>query len=388
MKVAVVTSYFPTSNNPWEGRSAYETLRILSSCCDVRVFCPVATDPRLLRPASRSGPQPDLSWTPQAVDATYVSYPVIPLLSRPLNGVAMAYRLLPHIRLFQPDILLNYLVYPDGYAAVRLGKILHIPVVLTAIGSDLNRMSDPLCRLLTQSALRRADVTTTVSGDLAKTAVSLGAPPEKVRTIRNGCDLAIFHPQSRSLARSALSLDLSSEIVLYVGRLDRRKGLIELVESIAALRHRRPALRCYIIGKGPDEALLRERTSRLAASDRITLIPPCTSAHIAIWMSAANLIALPSYKEGCPNVIIEALASGRPVVATNVGGIPELADCSCGCLVPPRDVASLTEALHLVLDKEWDAELIGSKHNRSWLAVAHDLASLLSEECVKATARN
>ncbi len=377
IKVGVITSYFPTSTNPWEGRSAYETVRVLSSLSDVHVFCPVATYPRLLKPTGRPTAKPDFSWRPEGVVTTYVPYPVLPLLSRPFNGVNMARNLLPHVSRFHPDILLNYMVYPDGYAAVRIAKSLKVPVVLTAIGSDLNRISDPICAKLTSSALRQADFVITVSKNLAKTAETLGVVPRKLRAIRNGCDTAVFRPRSRVRAREDLSLDQSAHIIVYVGRLDVRKGLVELIQATEALQQDISSVHTYIIGKGPDERLLRQAIERLNASAYITLIPPCASTEVATWMAASNLIALPSYNEGSPNVIIEGLAVGRPIVATNVGGIPELTDSNSGRLVTPKDVPGLINALSQVLHHEWNAEVIASRHNRSWESVSDDIFGLL-----------
>ena len=90
-------------------------------------------------------------------------------------------------------------------------------------------------------------------------------------------------------------------------------------------------------------------------------------------MAAADLVTLPSYMEGCPNVVLEALASGRPVVATNVGGIPEILSVECGQLVPPRDSGALAEALASVLDRTWDADDLSARGSRSWEAVAAEL---------------
>ena len=167
--------------------------------------------------------------------------------------------------------------------------------------------------------------------------------------------------------------------MVYVGRLDTRKGLVELIHAIALLRAERPAAECYIIGRGPDEALLRQTEAGRNASSYIRFVPPCSSGEIAAWMAASNLVALPSYREGCPNVIIEALAAGRPVVSTNVGGIPELMDESCGRLVSPRNVPELVQALREVLAKEWSATAISSKHNRNWADVAADVYRVLKQ---------
>jgi teichuronic acid biosynthesis glycosyltransferase TuaC len=383
MRVAVVTQYFPTSTQPWAGHSAYQTLRQLAQLCDLHVFYPEVTYPTFLRPRTTSAPL-DRTWNPAGVPVTYIPYPALPVLTRPLNGLTIARRLLPHVRAFKPDIILNYVVYPDGYAATHIGRTLKVPVVLTAIGSDLNRIPDPLCGYFTRTALRHATTITTVSADLARTAIHLGSNPAHTHAILNGCDTAIFHPRARAAARQALSLSPTAEIVLYVGRYDTRKGLLELIESIAALsasdgsRPARPNLHCYLIGSGPDQPLLLSAIAQHNATSTITLIPSCPTEQVALWMAACDLVTLPSYKEGCPNVVIEALASGRPVVATHVGGIPELMDSTCGRLIPPQSAYALTAALAEALTHPWDPTAIASKHSRSWSEVATDLYQTLT----------
>jgi glycosyltransferase involved in cell wall biosynthesis len=102
----------------------------------------------------------------------------------------------------------------------------------------------------------------------------------------------------------------------------------------------------------------------------------CAFDDVAVWMAAADLVTLPSYMEGCPNVVLEALACGRPVVATNVGGIPEIMSDSCGRLVPPRNAAALAEAIRSVLATTWDAATISAQRSRSWNTVASELLEL------------
>jgi glycosyltransferase involved in cell wall biosynthesis len=379
MRVAVLTQYFPTSVQPWMGHSAYQTLRKLAQKCDLHVFYPDANYPSFLTPKTRVAKPIDPNWNPPDVQATYIPYPVLPVVSRPLNGFAIAHRVLPHIRSFQPDILLNYVVYPDGYATVRVGNALKIPTVLTAIGSDLNRISDPLCEVLTKSALRQASFVTTVSHDLCKTAIRLGANPAASKAILNGCDTALFRPQDRAQAREALAIDSAAEVIVYVGRLDIRKGLVELIDAIAQLRAKHPKLHTYLIGEGPDRPVVLEAIARNQCADLITLVPSCPTDQVARWMAASDLVTLPSYKEGCPNVVIEALCAGRPVVATNVGGIPELMDSASGRLVPAKDVTALTQGLDEVLSQTWNAIAIADKHKRSWSDVADDLYAVLQK---------
>ena len=378
IKAAVLTQYFPTSVQPWMGHSAYQTLRLLARRMDLHVFYPDAAYPAFLKPKSRAA-TPDPDWNPPDLQATYIPYPVLPVISRPLNGLMVAARLESHIRRFQPDVLLNYVVYPDGYAAVRIGRSLGVPTVLTAIGSDLNRIPNRMVGHFTRKALREASFVTAVSHDLARTAVRLGARESTTRAILNGCDTAVFHPQSRQQAREALRLPLDAPIVVYVGRLDLRKGLAELVEAISTLLPSRPGLKTYLAGDGPDGLALRSSIVSQGLTEAVHLVPACPSAQVAQWMAAADLVTLPSYMEGCPNVIIEALSAGRPVVATRVGGIPELMDERSGRLVPPRDSDSLAAALGQVLDATWSADEIAARHQRSWADVADDLYTILEE---------
>ena len=379
LRVAVVTQYFPTSAQPWAGHSAYQTLRPLSQLCDLHVFYPEASYPTWLTPGGAHRPALDRSWSPPGVSVTYVPYPLLPVISRPLNGWVMSRRLLPAVRAFAPDLILNYVVYPDGFAALRIARALGVPVVLTAIGSDLNRMSDRLVASLTRFTLRHADRTTTVSDDLRNTAIRLGAPAARTRAILNGCDTSVFYPCDRDQARQALSLAPTAEIVVYVGRLDIRKGLVELIEAMAQLRHTRPAAHCYLVGDGPDKPILTAAIARHNLAAQMTLVPSCPTQAVAQWMAAADLVTLPSYREGCPNVVLEALAAGRPVVATNVGGIPELMDDTCGRLIPDHDAPGLAQALEEVLAQTWNAEAISTRHSRSWADVAQDLHRVLRE---------
>jgi teichuronic acid biosynthesis glycosyltransferase TuaC len=378
MRVAVVTRRFPTSHETWAGHSGYQTVRLLAQRCDLRVFYPEGVYPPLLSTPSRTLPI-DRTWNPFGVDVSYIPYPAIPIVTRPINGWVIAQRLLPHVRRFNPDIIFNYFIYPDGYAAIRIARALKIPAVLTAVGSDLNSMPDRLIRMITRSTLRSADFVTTVSQDLCKTAGLLGADPARCRARLNGCDTSIFHPTDRAEARKELALDPDADILVYAGRLDVRKGLIELIEAISRLTVTRPNLRCYLIGDGPDKAPILSAISRLNIGKSVTIIHSCPTWRVAIWMNAANLVTLPSYNEGCPNVVIEALACGRPVVATLVGGIPELMDYQVGRLVPPKDVSALTHALEEVLTETWDPIAISSLRGRSWQDVADDVYAVLEE---------
>jgi len=376
LKIAVVTRYFPSSAEPWQGRSAYQTLRVLARKADLRVFYPNAQYPALLKPRNRSYDWLDPAFSPPDVKASYYDFPALPMLSRPLNGWLAARTLLPHVRAFAPDLIFSCFLYPDGYAALKIAKALSIPVVVQSIGSDLNRIGYPISARLTRAVLREANSIVTVSSDLCAKAITMGAAPQTTRAVVNGCDLAVFHPMDRGEARRKLGLSPEAEAVVYIGRMDVKKGLRELIDAAALLRTSRPRLQVYLIGAGPDRPLIESAIQAQSATDFIHALPACAFDDVAVWMTAADLVTLPSYMEGCPNVVLEALACGRPVVATQVGGIPEILSDACGELVPPQDSGALAQALASVLDRGWKAEAISAHGSRSWETVADELLEL------------
>ncbi len=373
LKIAAVTRYFPSSAEPWQGRSLYQTLRVLARTADVRVFYPNASYPSAFKPGSRSYDKLDASYSPAEVKASYYDYPALPLVSRPINGWMAARALVPAVRSFEPDIIFSCFLYPDGYAALKIGKALGLPVVSMSIGSDINRIGDPISAMHTRKVIRETDFLVTVSADLRTKALAMGAHPETTRAVINGCDLSVFHVSDQFAARQKLGIDQSAEAVVYVGRMDVRKGLRELVKAAASLRAERTNLHVYLVGEGPDKQIIKSAIQANSAGQTIYVIPGCAFDDVAVWIAAADLVVLPSYMEGCPNVVLEALACGRPVVATNVGGIPEILSDDCGMLISPRDPAALAEAIACVLGRSWDASIICALGSRSWNTVAAEL---------------
>jgi len=376
MKIAVVTPYFPSSAEPWQGRSAYQTLRLIAREADVQVFFPYAAYPSFLKTRSWGYGKLDHSYSPPDVKVDYLSFPALPLVSRPFNGWMAARALLPHVRSFAPDLIFSFFLYPDGYAALKIGQTLGVPVVVMGIGSDIHNIGDRISAMHTRKVLREIDFLVTVSGDLRNRALGMGAKAKKSRPVVNGCDLSVFHPRDRLQAREKLEIDSDVEAVVYIGRMDVRKGLRELVQAAASLRTQRTRMHVYLVGEGPDRPEIEGAIQASDAAGYIHMLPGCAFDDVAVWMAAADLVTLPSYMEGCPNVVLEALACGRPVVATQVGGIPEILSAECGRLVPPRDARSLASALAEVLDYPWDAAQISAHGSRSWNMVAAELMDI------------
>ncbi len=370
MRIQVVTSQFPIAGEPSRGRPVLQTVRELARIAHVQVLCPVATYPRWARPRSYLYREPGPADASRGLDVRYLPYAALPAVSRPFNGAACARALQAPVRAFRPDVVLSYWLYPDAYGALRAARSAGVPLVAGARGSDL-RVRDALSRLLTRPVVRRAARLLVVSEDLGRVACQrYGADPGRVRVIPNGCDAAIFRPRARADARAALGVPADARLVAYVGRLVPEKGLRELADAVQSLAASDPRVQLVLVGDGPMRAELDTRLQALGARARMAGAQPPEA--VAQWMAAADLVTLPSYSEGHPNVLVEALACGRPVVATPVGGIPEVVDAASGVLVPPRDAGALADALREVLERTWDEAALAARFSRGWDQVAAD----------------
>ncbi|MEO6689118.1 MAG: glycosyltransferase [Dokdonella sp.] len=368
MRILVVTSQFPIAGEPTRGRPIYQTVRELATMADVRVVSPIAVYPTWAQPKSY------LFKPPEAVDigieTDYVSYPALPIVSRPFNGWLCARAIAPTFDRFKPDVVLSYWLYPDAYGAMLAARKAQLPLVAGARGSDI-RVRDRISKFLTRRVIGAADRLLVVSEDLGRLAVSeYGADPARVDAIANGCDAATFHLADRAAARAQLGVGEEAELVVYVGRLVAEKGLRELLAAMRGILAARPHAELAMVGTGPLHAEFMTEVGRLGLRVHLPGAQPPDA--VACWMSAANVFALPSYSEGYPNVLVEALACGRPIVATPVGGIPEIVDAGSGILIAPRDVAALAAGLIDALDREWDEVALSRRFSRDWRSVAED----------------
>lgn len=385
MRILVVTSQFPLAGEPTRGRPIHQTLREMAKLATLRVISPVARYPRWAQPKSYLFRDPDPRESVTDLDVDYVTYPALPALTRPFNGWLCAHAIADAATAFAPDVILAYWLYPDAFGAQRVARKLGVPFVAGARGSDI-RVRDAISRGLTRGVVRGADRLLVVSADLGRLGVrDYGADATRVRVIANGCDSSIFHLRDRAEARRACGVTADAELVLYVGRLVAEKGLRELIEAMREVRKARPRAELVLVGDGP----LQAEFAAVAAdpNERLRLAGAQPAARVAEWMAAADLVTLPSYSEGHPNVLVEALACGRPVVSTPVGGVPEVVDESCAILVPPRDVGALAAGLITVLNRDWDETALSRRFSRSWADVATDtLAACIEAQATHARA--
>ena len=217
------------------------------------------------------------------------------------------------------------------------------PLVLSVRGSDIHLVGSGMMAQLHRLIYNWMDVVVAVSEDIAANLEALGVPKSKIKVVANGVDRR-FQPADCRVMRERLGLPDEEFIMLFVGLLVPVKGLDVLVESLAELADPKPL--CLLVGDGPERPELERQAVQLGVSDRLRFAGRRSSDEIPTWMGAADILVLPSRSEGRPNVVLEAQACGLPVVATRVGGTPELVcDGKTGLLVESEDVADLADAL-------------------------------------------
>lgn len=220
---------------------------------------------------------------------------------------------------FDFDAIDAHYFYPDGVAAVMLGKYFSKPVVITARGSDVNLLPEyPLPRRMIQWAARNAAGMITVSQALKDRLVQLGAPAAAVTPLRNGVDLQRFEPLDRATIRNQLGIDRYT--ILSVGNLIELKGHHLIIRAL----QRMPDVILLIAGKGPERDKLEALARELQVADRVRFLGAVPQAELKLYFNAADVMVLASSREGWANVLLESMACGTPVVASNVGGSPEV----------------------------------------------------------------
>ncbi len=371
----------PVAHDQTRGRYIYETARALSRLAEVRTWFIQPRYPRLPGLSPRSFLHDDVGpdYRIDGLDVEAFSYPAIPGLSRVLNGFVASRLLTPQVRRFAPDLILAYWVYPDGYAALRTARNLDVPCIVGARGSDIHVRSG-INALMTRRTIAGVDCLLTVSKAMRIAAIDqFGARADRTLTISNGFNTAIFHPLDRAAMREKLSIRPETKLVIYVGRLVESKGMRELIEAHGRLAQRDPNLRLALIGDGVMREQLGALVSAFGLHASVMLIGGREPTQVAEWIAAADLLTLPSWSEGYPNVVVEAIACGRPVVATDVGGTREIINSSNGLLIPPRDVDALEHALDAALNRPWNHAAIAAAMRRTWDDVGRETLAVCEQ---------
>lgn len=360
-RVLIVTNLFADPWNPSRATFNQQQFERLAHKLDVSVLVPVSWMSVLRRPfAYRRLRRAAVERWP-FVD--YVIFWYVPGIGRRLHAACLFLSLLlQRLPTFLPrrwDCMLASWGYPDAVAVSAATWLTGTPFVAKVHGSDINAFAlEPARRAQIRWALNRAHHVVAVSQALAARLVEIGVAPERTSVLYNGVDPRRFHPVPQPEAKQALGFEAHERIVLFVGNVQASKGCAELLEAFAALAARMPELRLVYAGAGPQTSALQSKTGDLGLDARVRFVGRTPHDQLVRWFGAADVLCLPSHAEGVPNVVLEAMACGTPVVATDVGGISEVLPAYAGVMVPPRDVAALEAALFTALHAEWDRERI------------------------------
>lgn len=364
--IVVFSSLFPSALQPGAGLFIRERMFRVARRLPLAVVAPSPWFPlqsliRHWRPSFRPGaPRHE---TQQAQSVWFPRYLSVPGVFKYLDGFLLALCAWPRLRKLHRSGRLNVLDahfgYPDGYAAVLLGRWLRVPVTITLRGTETRLASDPTLGPLLKRALCRADKVFAVSDSLRQVALGLGVPADRVMVVGNGVDLDRFQPTDRAGARRSLGLPADVPVLISVGGLCERKGFHRVIACMPALHARGVDAHLLVVGGPSPEGdwtdRLQAQVRELRLADRVHFTGPLSPQDLPRVLSAADVFVLATRNEGWANVFLEAMAIGLPVVTTNVGGNAEVV-CrpELGHVVPFGDESALIAALHDAAGRLWD----------------------------------
>lgn len=278
---------------------------------------------------------------------------------------------------WQPDVLDAHFVWPDGVGVALLAKQLGIPYVITLRGKLYECLKVPAQTRQCAQALQGAAAVISVSSRMAKEAEMLGVEPHRLHVIVNGVDREHFRPRDKGDCRKQLGLPQEGKLLVTVAHLGHRKGHHEMIQVLAELAN---DVTLIIVGgeaQGGTISGLQELARSFDVEDRLILTGPQPYAKIPLYFSAADASVLASYREGCPNAVLESLATGTPVVATDVGAVADILPHSAGRIVPAEVVKPLRDAILEVLNQQWNAEsIVCASGIQSWHQVGQEVQSV------------
>lgn len=389
MKVVCVTNLFPDNSRPEFAPFNRQQFVHLAERHELHVVSPIPWPHRAkLALAGKTPVAPDdcagrlrayyptYLYTPKALRSKYGSFYLFSIRSV-FNRLANQLR---------PDVVYATWAYPDCYAAVRAATPFGIPVVSRLHGSDINDyFRFPDRKRLILDAMRRSTAIVSVSKDLQRTLLGEGIDADKIHVVYNGVDRNVFYPMERAEARRQLGLSDGTDIVLFAGNLKPVKRVDLLLGAVARLE--RGGAELHVVGDGPERNRLEKLAADLRISARVHFHGTVAHPSLGLWFNACNVFCLPSQNEGTPNVVLEALACGTPVVASDTGGIPEIVPQGGGLLFPPESADGLLENLREGLTHRWDRERIVSpagswERNAAAVSEVFDLATGASPRAI------
>ena len=379
LKIVVLSSLFPSSVRKQSGLFVRERMFRVAEFADIEVVSPVPWFPgqsiiRWFKPNYR--PMPEKIEIQNGIKVHFPRFLSIPGLFRQWDGAMLARaasRVIEKIEQQQCiDVIDSHFTYPDGFAAGKIGERLNKKVTITLRGTELSHSKDAQKKALLLEAWNRADHMICVANSLKKLAVSLGADGDKFTVVGNGVDTEKFSVCEKNAARKQLGIDEDSKVLITVGGLVKRKGFHRVIACMPELMKTYPKLVYLIVGgasaEGNIESELRQQAEQLGVTSNVKFLGSLPPSELSVPLSAADAFVLATANEGWANVILESMACGTPVIATDVGGNSEVINSQkLGTIIPFDDHDKLLAALDDGLAKQWDkAHIIQYAQDNQW----------------------
>ncbi|MBI5086333.1 MAG: glycosyltransferase [Acidobacteria bacterium] len=386
-RVLSFTTVFPRGDDPMRGVFVRSRLMHLAELAPVTVVAPAA----VIEYGNPTGRFRPLSQIPKqrqdgpltVLHPRWLYPPGVKALHPAALALCSARTVLRAKRRGSFDVLDAHFGHPDGIAAALLASLIGVPFTVTLRGSELMHAAAVAVRGELGWALRRASRVIAVSRPLEQLARGLGVAPERIVVIPNGVDSATFRPLDRAWWRARLGMAEERLHILSAGHLIELKGHHRIVAALPRLHAAGLPAELWIAGApgnaGAFDDTIRRTAEECGVAAHVHFTGPLQPGQIAGAMNASDLLCLASSREGSPNVVNEALACGVPVVATSVGGVPDmLPDERFGIVVPAGDPESLAAGLDTALRRQWDRAAIAAwGARRSWNNVAAETLEAL-----------
>lgn len=366
LSIASVCRTLPTPETPGAGVFVLRRLAAMAEESEIRILQPVPCLPPL-RPLPAWARSPDREIQGRTIHPAPMFY--LPGMLKSLDGRWLERAILPRLREWHREKPLDaidaHFGYPDGVGCVRAARRLGLPVFVTIRGFEAERVEVPGIGRQIVDAMANANGCISVSHSLRDTMVGHGVPAGRITVIPNAVDREVFRPGDRIAARQALMLPTGGALIVSVGHLVSLKRHDVVLRAIARLRERGRPVRLALVGGADYEPECPEALRRLAKdlgiAEHVDFVGPIEPARVADWLRAADVFALGTRREGCCNAILEALATGTPVVTTPVGDNPHFVTNGVnGALVPVGDDEAMAAALQSALDRQWDPQMISA----------------------------
>lgn len=247
--------------------------------------------------------------------------------------------------------------FPTGLLSLIGKRLFGVPYIVTVHGGDLDQMAkkSPRIRQMTERILKEAAHVITVGQRLYEEVTGqYEIPASRVSILSMGVDTDVFRPRERAAVRADLGIPEDEKAVLFVGNIIRAKGTTELVDAAALLDQEGEPVTLYLVGSVKDAGYTEELKAHISelGLDRVRFVGTEPQERLSEWMSACDVLALPSYHEGFGLVALEGMASGVRVVGSDVGGLSVLLGDDRGILVPPKDAGALAAGIREALDPD------------------------------------